>query len=203
MTRPVLYYDVGSPFAYLAVARAEAVLGVDPLWQPVLLGGLFKLAGRSSWAVGDAARRAAGMRDIEERAARYGLPPIRWPDPWPGDYLTAMRAATWAQSIGAAQRFAVAATRRAFVDGRDLSLAAEVLEAVAAAGLDARAAEAAVGDPAVKFALRSATDAAHARGVFGVPTVAVGSDLFWGDDRLEDAATRAQHPATGPYSAKR
>ncbi len=148
MTRPVLYFDVGSPFAYLAAARAEAVLGVDPRWQPVLVGGLFKLAGRSSWARGDAARRAAGMRDIEERAARYGLPPIRWPDPWPGDYLTAMRAATWAQSQGAAKRFALAATRRAFVEGRDLSLVAEVLGAVEAAGLDADAAEAAVSDPA-------------------------------------------------------
>jgi 2-hydroxychromene-2-carboxylate isomerase len=188
MSRPVLYFDVGSPFAYLAAARAEAVLGVDPLWQPVLVGGLFKLAGRSSWARGDVARRAAGMRDIEERAARYGLAPIRWPDPWPGDYLTAMRAATWAQSQGAAKRFALAATRRAFVEGRDLSLAAEVLGAVEAAGLDAGAAEAALSDPAVKLALREATEAAHARGVFGVPTVAVGSELFWGDDRLEEAA---------------
>jgi 2-hydroxychromene-2-carboxylate isomerase len=188
VTRPVLYYDVGSPFAYLAVERAEAVLGVQPRWQPVLLGGLFKLAGRSSWARGDAARREAGMRDIEARAARYGLPPIRWPDPWPGDYLTAMRAATWAQSLGAAKVFALAASRRAFVDGRDLSVAAEVMAAVEAAGLDPRAAEAAVGDPAVKLALRAATEAAHARGVFGVPTVAVGPELFWGDDRLEDAA---------------
>jgi 2-hydroxychromene-2-carboxylate isomerase len=188
MTRPVLYYDVGSPFAYLAVERVEAVLGVDPLWQPVLVGGLFKLAGRSSWARGDQARRAAGMHDIEARAARYGLPPIRWPEPWPGDYLTAMRAATWAQSLGAAKVFALAATRRAFVEGRDLSLTAEVLGAVEAAGLDPHAAEAAVGDPAVKLALRAATEAAHARGVFGVPTVAVGPGLFWGDDRLEEAA---------------
>ncbi len=43
--------------------------------------------------------------------------------------------------------------------------------------------------PEVKFALRAATEAAGARGVFGVPTVAVGEELFWGDDRLEDAAT--------------
>lgn len=192
MTRPVLYFDVGSPFVYLAAARAEAVLGVDPVWQPVLVGGLFKLADRSSWARGDAARRAAGMRDIEERAARYGLPPIRWPDPWPSDYLTAMRAATWAQSQGAAKHFALAATRRAFVDGRDLSLAAEVLAAVEAAGLDADAAGAAVSDPGVKLALREATEAAHARGVFGVPTVAVGPELFWGDDRLEEAARAGQ-----------
>jgi 2-hydroxychromene-2-carboxylate isomerase len=188
MSRPVLYFDVGSPFAYLAGERVEAVLGVEPLWQPVLVGGLFKATGRSSWARGDAARREAGMRDIEERAARYGLPPLRWPDPWPGDYLTAMRAATWAQSHGAAKRFALAAMRRGFVEGRDLSDTGEVLAAVAAAGLDPDAAAVAVADPGVKLALRAATDAAYDRGVFGVPTVAVGPELFWGDDRLEEAA---------------
>lgn len=188
MTRPVLYFDVGSPFVYLAAERAERVLGIDPVWQPVLVGGLFKLAGRSSWARGDAERRAAGMADIEARAARYGLPPLRWPDPWPGDYLTAMRAATWAQREGAAKAFALAAVRRAFVQGRDLSRPDEVLAAVAAAGLDPVAAEAAVADPAVKLALREATEAAHARGVFGVPTVAVENTLFWGDDRLDEAA---------------
>ena len=64
------------------------------------------------------------MTDIEARAGRYGLPPVRWPDPWPGDYLTAMRAATWAQHQCAAKEFAVAAIRRAFVEGRDLSEAA-------------------------------------------------------------------------------
>jgi len=186
VSRPVLYFDVGSPFAYLAAERAERVLGVDPVWQPVLVGGLFKLTGRSSWARGDADRRRAGMRDIEERAARYGLPPLRWPDPWPGDYLTAMRAATWAQAQGAAKAFALAATRRAFVDGRDLSLTDEVLAALAAAGLEPDFE--ALADPAVKRALREATEAAHARGVFGVPTVAVGDELFWGDDRLDEAA---------------
>jgi 2-hydroxychromene-2-carboxylate isomerase len=186
MSRPVLYFDVGSPFVYLAAERVERVLGVDPVWQPVLLGGLFKATGRSSWARGDAERRAAGIRDIEERAARYGLPPLRWPDGWPGDYLTAMRAATWAQTQGAAKAFALAATRRAFVEGRDLSLPDEVLAALDSAGLTAGLD--AVTDPAIKLALREATDAAHARGVFGVPTVAVGDELFWGDDRLDEAA---------------
>ena len=198
MTRPVLYFDVGSPFVYLTAERAERVLGVDPIWQPVLLGGLFKLTGRSSWARGDAEQRETGMRDIEERAARYGLPAMRWPDPWPGDYLTAMRAATWAQSQGAAKAFALAATRRAFVEGRDLSLTEEVLAALAAAGLDAD--PSALADPGIKLALREATDAAHDRGVFGVPTVAVGDELFWGDDRLDEAVVAQR--ATGSRSPR-
>jgi 2-hydroxychromene-2-carboxylate isomerase len=186
--RPVLYFDVGSPFAWLAAERAADVLGVAPVFQPVLLGGLFKLAGRPSWAVGDPARREAGVLDIGQRAQLYGLPALRWPPRWPGDYLTAQRVAVWAQGHGAAESYALAAMRRAFTQGRDLSLADEVREAATDAGLDGGAALEAAADPGVKLALREATQAAFDRGVFGVPTVVVGDELFWGDDRLEDAA---------------
>jgi 2-hydroxychromene-2-carboxylate isomerase len=112
------------------------------------------------------------------------MPQVRWPEPWPGDGLYAMRVATLAQREGAGRAFALAALRAAFARGRDLSDRAAVEDAAAQAGVDPAAAE----DPAVKAALREATEGAHARGVFGVPTVAVGDALFWGDDRLEDAA---------------
>lgn len=95
-----LYFDLGSPYAYLAAERLHSVLPAPVRWQPVLLGGLFKLTGRSSWALGDHRRRQAGMAEIERRARRYGLPPMRWPDPWPADYLFAMRAATYAFGLG-------------------------------------------------------------------------------------------------------
>jgi 2-hydroxychromene-2-carboxylate isomerase len=113
---------------------------------------------------------------------------LRWPDPWPDDYLAAMRVATFARREGRAHEYALAATRAAFRDGRHLGELDAVLDAAADAGLDREAARAALADQAVKDDLRAATDAAHARGVFGVPTVAAGGDLFWGDDRLEDAA---------------
>lgn len=70
----------------------------------------------------------------------------------------------------------------------DLSLPVHVLETAEQIGLDPFEVERAIADADVKLALRQATDAAHELGVFGVPTVAVGGDLFWGDDRLEDAA---------------
>jgi 2-hydroxychromene-2-carboxylate isomerase len=188
-TEPIdLYFDVGSPYAYLASERIERVLGGAVEWRPVLLGGLFKLTGRSSWALGDFERRRRGMAEIERRAAAHGLPPLRWPDPWPDDYLAAMRLATWAAAQGRARDFARAAMRAAFVGGRHLGDVEAALDSAAAIGLDRDAARAALSDRAVKDALRAATDAAHARGVFGVPTVAVGDELFWGDDRLEDAA---------------
>jgi 2-hydroxychromene-2-carboxylate isomerase len=192
-TPPVtFYFDLGSPFAYLAAERLNQLLPEPVHWQPVLLGGLFRLTGRSSWALGDYQRRQAGMADIERRALAYGLPPMRWPDPWPADYLTAMRATTYAFSIGRGREFTMQAYRDAFQRGSELSVADNVLESAAGAGLDPEAVRAGTGDPQIKQALRDATDGAYDRGVFGVPTIAVGDELFWGDDRLEDAAAHLQ-----------
>ncbi len=190
MTDVTFYFDLGSPYAYLTSERLHSVIPEPVTWQPVLLGGLFKLTNRSSWAVGDHRRREAGMSDVERRARRYELPPIQWPDPWPSDYLVAMRAATFAFAVGRGREFTHEAFRAAFQRGHALSHAAHVLDAAGRAGLDPARVEAAVGDPDIKLALRRATDAAHERGVFGVPTLAVGNELFWGDDRLEDAAAR-------------
>ena len=186
------YFDLGSPFAYLAAERLHTLLPEPVQWQPVLLGGLFRLTGRSSWALGDYQRRQAGMADIERRALAYGLPPMRWPDPWPADYLTAMRATTYAFSVGRGRDFTTQAYRDAFQRGSELSVAQNVLQSAARAGLDPDAVRAGASAPEIKQALRDATDAAYDRGVFGVPTIAVGDELFWGDDRLEDAAAHLQ-----------
>lgn len=190
MTPPASFYlDVGSPFAYLAAERLDSVLSpATAVWRPVSLGALFKLTGRSSWALGDPQCRVTGMAAVERRAALRGLPPLRWPDPWPGNYLMAMRAATYADRVGRGREFVVQAMRDAFQQGRDLSLAVHVLEAAERVGLEPGEVERATAHPGIKQALRDATDSAYEIGVFGVPTVAIGNELFWGDDRLEDAA---------------
>jgi 2-hydroxychromene-2-carboxylate isomerase len=182
------YFDVGSPYAYLSAERLPALLPEPVRWQPVLLGGLFKLTGRSSWALGDYRRRQAGMAEIERRTRSYGLPPMRWPDPWPADYLEAMRACTFAFSVGRGREFTMEAFRNAFRRGRDLSMPARVLEAACRVGLERAEVEQRMRDPQIKAALRQATEAAYECGVFGVPTFAIDDELFWGDDRLEDAA---------------
>ena len=182
------YFDVGSPYAYLAAERLPALLPEPVQWQPVLLGGLFKLTGRSSWALGDYRRRQAGMAEIERRTRRYGLPAMRWPDPWPGDYLEAMRACTFAFEAGRGREFAMQAFRNAFQRGANLTIRAQVLEAAAQAGMERAEVGRAMEDPRIKATLRDGTDRAYGRGVFGVPTIAIGEELFWGDDRLEDAA---------------
>jgi 2-hydroxychromene-2-carboxylate isomerase len=135
------------------------------------------------------------MAEIERRAHEYGMPPLRWPDPWPSSSLHAMRAAIHARNAGREREFAAAAFAVAFAEGNDLAEPRHVLDAAERAGLDRAEAEAAIAEPAVKDELRAVTDEAHARGVFGVPTVAAGGELFWGDDRLDEAAaalTRAR-----------
>lgn len=190
MTQASFYFDLGSPFAYLTAERIGVgdVLAEPVAWRAVSLGGLFKATGRSSWSLESPERRLVGIAEVERRARLYGLPPVRWPEPWPSDYLFAMRVATYAFREGRGREFALSAFRRAFQDGNDLAIPENVLRAAADAGLDPRAAEEATRDPEVKLALRAATDAAHGLGVFGVPTIAIGEKLFWGDDRLGEAA---------------
>jgi 2-hydroxychromene-2-carboxylate isomerase len=181
---------LGSPYAWLAAERINAIFPVVPVWQPILLGGLFKRFERDSWAGGPG--REEGMREIERRAAERGLPPLRWPDPWPGNMLTAMRAATFAKQAGRAVAFSLAAFRQAYAGGRDLGDAENVLIAAAACELHPNAVLKGIESRTVKDALRTATDEAGDRGVIGVPSVVVGDQVFWGDDRLEEAAAAAR-----------
>ncbi len=191
--RPVFFYDLGSPYAYLAAERINALFadagGELPEWQPILLGGLFKRFGRDSWARGPG--REDGINEVERRASAYGLPPINWPQPFPGNTLVAMRAAIFAKEIGRTVSFSLAAFRQAFAAGRDLSQPDNVVLAAAAAEIHPRALIPAVARDAVKGALRKATERAGDLGVRGVPSVLVGDEVFWGDDRLDEAAGSA------------
>jgi 2-hydroxychromene-2-carboxylate isomerase len=191
--RATFYYDLGSPYAYLAAERISGLFTAaeleQPEWQPVLLGALFKRFGRDSW--GNGPRRQEEMAEVERRAAAYGLPPFVWPDPFPANTLTAMRVAAFAKQTGRTVSFSLAAFRQAFAAGRDLTDPDNVVIAGAACELHPRALLKAVETEIVKSALREATDGAAAQGVEGVPAVVVGGEVFWGDDRLEEAVEAA------------
>jgi len=187
------YFDLGSPYAYLAAERisglfAEARLA-QPEWKPILLGGLFKRFGRDSWANGP--EREEGIREVERRADAYGLPPLRWPEPWPGNTLYAMRAATFAKQTGRTVSFALAGFRQAFAAGADLGDPDRVLISASACELHPNAVAKAVQTDAVKRTLIEATEEAGDLGVRGVPALLVGGEVFWGDDRLEEAVAAA------------
>jgi 2-hydroxychromene-2-carboxylate isomerase len=105
VSAPIFYFDVGSPYAYLAAERVERFLPGAVRWQPILVGGLFKRLGTTSWAFGP--ERARNIAEVERRAASYGLPPFRWPREWPNNTLLAMRVASSAGEQGHAREFGV------------------------------------------------------------------------------------------------
>jgi len=189
---PTLYFDLGSPYSYLAVERAPAVLGVDPQLEPILLGAIFERRGYGTW--GHTADRGWNVAEVERRAREYGLPPVCWPPGWPPNTLRAMRAATWAKSRGLVREFALAAYRRAFVDGLDLADLRVVVDAAADAGLPTEELRAAIAEPELKSALRTATQAAWDAGVRGVPSLRAGTAVYFGDDRLGEAAAAVRVP---------
>jgi 2-hydroxychromene-2-carboxylate isomerase len=185
------YYDLGSPYAYLAADRVDLQFDVDTevKWEPVLLGGIFKANGRSSWA--ETPLREDGIAEIATRAASRGLPAFVYPDPWPNNGLTAMRAAVKAHMMGAGRRFAMEAFAVQFNEGLPLSDPENIELAAHRAGLDPGDLLAATQDPEVKQKLIDNTETAIASGVVGVPAVVVDGEAFWGDDKLHEAAAAA------------
>ncbi|HET6505279.1 MAG TPA: DsbA family protein [Baekduia sp.] len=183
-----LYYDLASPYAYLAFMRAADVLGAPPTLRPVLAGAIFAHRGWGSWAHMET--RAENVAEVERRAAAYGLPPVTWPPSWPPNSLNAMRAVVWARrehGDGAAEAFSRVAFRLAFAEDQDLGDLAVLERAAAEAGLGDGVRDG-LADPAVKAALREATESAIARGVRGVPSVETGDGrILFGDDRLAEA----------------
>jgi 2-hydroxychromene-2-carboxylate isomerase len=183
----VLYFDLGSPYAYLSVQRAESVLGYAPELEPILLGAIFQRRGWGSWAHTD--ERPFRVTEIAARARRNGLPPIAWPESWPANSLRAMRAAMVAKDQRVVDAFARSIFRHQFVHGEPLS---DEIIALAAgeAGMEAQAVLAAIETPRVKDALRAATDRAWDAGVKGVPSLRLGDTVYYGDDKLEEAASQ-------------
>jgi 2-hydroxychromene-2-carboxylate isomerase len=186
--RPVFYYDLNSPYAWLAAERVNHTLPEPPVWQPIAFAFVLRHHNRTPWSLGP--EKEEGMREIERRAAERGLQRLRWPGGWPVDTysIPAMRAATFAAEIGRGTAFSLAAFRQQFNAGRSMSDVDNVLLAAAACELHPRAVLKGIEMQSVKDGLRAATDEALQHGVIGVPTIRVGDELFWGDDRLEEAA---------------
>jgi len=182
------YYDFNSPYSWLAAERINQVLPVVPEWQPISYSHVIQHTGVLPWSVQEG--REEGMREVERRAAERGLPAIRWIEGWPLETvsLAALRAGIFAQQAGRAVAYSLAAFRQMFAGGRNLADVDNVLIAAAACELHPKAVLKGIETRSVKDGLKRATDDAIERGVTGVPTVAVGGELFWGDDRLEDAA---------------
>lgn len=189
----VFWHEFASTYSYLAAMRIESACreaGVNLAWQPFLLGPIFAAQGWSSSPFNLYPAKGRYMwRDMARRAARRGLPPVVRPDPFPQNGLLAARIMTIGADAAWGPAFARAVYTAEFRDGRaiqDPVVLAALLDSMdePGAAIVARAQQ----DQDVKDRLRAATDEAAARGVFGAPSfVTDDGELFWGDDRLEDA----------------
>jgi 2-hydroxychromene-2-carboxylate isomerase len=182
------YYDVSSPYAYLGAMRVDEVLPVRPQWRPIAFGVIVRRLGKRPWSFSE--DRDQDFNEIARRARQRGLPELRYPEGWPVQTysLTPLRALMLADGQDQLRALTRELYRTIFVEGRHLAQIDTVLDAATKAGMDREQVLAGIESDEVKRRLREQTDDALKRGVTGVPTVAVGDQLFWGDDHLEDAA---------------
>lgn len=183
------YFEFASTYSYLSALRlpslAEAA-GVDVRWRPFLLGPIFAAQGWNTSPFNIYAAKGRYMwRDVERRAARYGLDVIR-PDPFPQNGLLAARVAQLALAQPRGIEFCQNVFLAEFGAGQDISDPDTIKACLASAGLPMTLLADAQNDTN-KHALRTTTDTAARLGIFGAPSFIVGDELFWGDDRLHDA----------------
>ena len=183
-------FDVVSPFAYLAFPRlARLPAGVRLEFVPVLLAGLLNHFGQVGPAEIPSKRRFT-YRFVVWRARRLGLT-LRMPPAHPFNSLAAQRLII---AAGSGERAVGTVLDAVFRDGRDVTDPAVIAELAQRLGVADP--QAALADPAIKLRLRENTEWASARGIFGVPTLVIGEEFFWGHDALEMALEYLAAPET-------
>jgi 2-hydroxychromene-2-carboxylate isomerase len=181
-------FDVISPFAYLAFARlGELPPNVQLELVPVLFAGLLQHFGQLGPAE-IASKRRFTYRFALWRASKLGLP-MRMPPSHPFNPLAALRLII---AAGSDRRAVGTLLDAVFRDGRDVSDPAVIADLAGTLGLADP--QAALADPAVKQRLRENTDWASARGIFGVPTLLIGEEIFWGHDAVDMALDYLERP---------
>jgi 2-hydroxychromene-2-carboxylate isomerase len=182
------FFDLGSPTTYLAYTQLPGICaetGSQLAYQPILLGGIFKATGNAS-PITIAAKGRYMLQDLARYAKRYGVP-LKFNPHFPINTLTLMRAVTGIQ-LRQPERFIDfidCLFRALWVDGRNLGDPAVVAAVLAEHGFDPAQVLELAQDEAVKDALKHKTEEAIARGVFGAPSLFVGQQLFFGQDRLD------------------
>jgi 2-hydroxychromene-2-carboxylate isomerase len=182
------YYDFNSPYAYLAAERLDDFVP-DAEWRPIAFAIVLNQLGELEDRLTNL-NIAPIVEEIAVRASDRGLPAFAPPDAWPVQSwsLTPLRAALVADELGRQREFGLAAFRKSFVESRSLADLDNVLAAATDAGLDPDEVAAGIRREDIKERLKANTAEALERGVTGIPTVAIGDELFWGDDHLEQAA---------------
>jgi 2-hydroxychromene-2-carboxylate isomerase len=198
MPKPQLtfWYEFASTYSWLAAVRIEALAtaaDVEVRWRPFLLGPIFVAQGWQSSPFNVYAAKGINMwRDIERQCVLMGLPAPTRPEPFPQNSLLAARVAT-ALPDATRPAFSHAVYRAEFTEGQPIADRTVIAKLLSDRGLDSEATLAAAESQENKAALRAATEEAGAHGIYGAPSFVTRSgELFWGNDRLEQALAWAK-----------
>ncbi|WP_180698398.1 2-hydroxychromene-2-carboxylate isomerase [Pseudomonas crudilactis] len=189
MTKTVeFYFDLGSPATYLAYTQLPkicAATGSELIYVPMLLGGVFKATGNASPAMIPAKGRYM-FEDLDRYAKRYGVP-LKFNPHFPINTLMLMLAVTGIQLRQPArfQAFIDCLFTALWVEGCSLDDPATVAAVLSEHGFDPQEVLALTNDESVKAKLKENTEIAVKRGVFGAPSMFIGNQLFFGQDRLD------------------
>jgi 2-hydroxychromene-2-carboxylate isomerase len=190
------WFDFASTYSYLSASRIDNLAGragVRVRYRPFLLGPIFKSQGwgTSPFSIYEAKGRHM-WRDMERLAADLGVP-FRRPDPFPQNSLLPARIALAGLAAGWGERYSVAAFGAEFAHGHRLDDPATHAAILTALGVDPAQPLAAAQSDTIKAQLRAQNDEAQRLGIFGAPTFTTpGGELFWGNDRLEQALAWAK-----------
>lgn len=192
MNRPTLefWFDFGSNYSYVAALRVEALAdaaGVQVLWRPFLLGPIFASFGWSSSPF--VLQKEKGdyvARDMIRTCAKYGIP---WTPPttFPRNAIYPMRVAAAHEDADWVPEFCRRFMTMNFAQDRDINSMELVARVLASLGQDAGKLIALAQTEEGKARLRARGEEAQRRRIFGAPTFFSGQEMFWGNDRLEDA----------------
>ena len=184
------WFEFASTYSYPAamrVERAAADAGVGLSWQPFLLGPIFRAQGWNDSPFNIYPSKGPYMwRDLERICEAQGVA-LRRPSKFPRNGLLAARVACRFAGEPWIPSFVRAVYHANFAEDREISDAAVVGDCLKAAGQDAAPVIEAAGCDEAKALLRAQGEKASARGIFGAPSFVVGKELFWGNDRMEQA----------------
>lgn len=190
------WYEFASPYSYIAAERIHALAaqagGIEVIWRPFVIGPILRLRPGNSSPTQDAppAQKKYRRRDVERICASEGIA-LDWPSSYPRNRLLAARVAQVADESWRIA-FTRAVYRANFVEDREISDPAVIAAILGALGRDPDGVLEAALSPANKAALAAAVEEAIAKGIFGAPSFIVEGELFWGNDRLEQAIAWTQ-----------
>ena len=184
------YFDCSSPWTYLAfhaVQPLAAELGAEIAWKPVLVGGVFNAVNQTVYdnrAKPNPLKQAYMLKDLADWAKLYGLKIVFPPKVFPVNSVKCMRGAFVALEQEKLVPYATAAFEAYWGEDEDISQDTVLARICNSIEVDSRALLDGIGEQRIKDKLRANTEELIRRGGFGSPTMFVGTDMYFGNDRL-------------------